>query len=103
MGLENTVAGEWPQNQKVLSDIHIRRRKIELAVTFFGLRPFFFFFFLAVEIKTNFDLFYSEPDKDIKARILPLILFAVSTGFSASWGWGQKYLWIDIFFKFIYF
>lgn len=35
-------------------------------------------FFLAVEIKTNFDLFHSEPDEDSKARILPLISFVVS-------------------------
>lgn len=57
-------------------------------VTFFGLRPFFF---LAVEIKTNFDLFYSEPDEDIKAGILPLILFVISRlctlGSSAPGGW----------------
>lgn len=29
---------------------------------------------MAVAIKTNFDVFYSEPDKDIKARRLPLVL-----------------------------
>lgn len=46
-------------------------------MTFLGLRPFLFFF-LAVEIKTNFDLFHSEPDEDIKARMLPLILFVIS-------------------------
>lgn len=27
-----------------------------------------------MEIKTNFDLFHSEPDEDITARILPLTL-----------------------------
>ena len=61
--------------------------------------PEAFFFLWAVKIKTNFDLFYSESDEDIKARILPLILFVISRpyslGPSAPWGWGCVHLQMD--------
>ena len=70
-------SGKMATKQKVLSDSHITKKKIELAVTFFVLRcPALLF--LAMEIKTNFDLFQPEPDENIKARILPLILFVIS-------------------------